>query len=88
MTDAGPKDPRDPMPGPEIGTVELQKDAEGRNIVIMTLHLKTPNGSGNHAYAAGKYRELSRFAGREYYFPSKAARKKRSKASSAALSPP
>lgn len=69
VTDAGPKDPRDPNARSEIGTVELQKDAEGRNIVIMTLHLKTPNGSGNHAYAAGKYRELSRFAGREYYFP-------------------
>lgn len=69
VTDAGPKDPRDPNARSEIGTVELQKDAEGRNIVVMTLHLKTPNGSGNHAYAAGKYRELSRFAGREYYFP-------------------
>lgn len=69
VTDAGPKDPRDPNARSEIGTVELQKDAEGRNIVIMTLHLKTPNGAGNHAYAAGKYRELSRFAGREYYFP-------------------
>lgn len=69
VTDAGPKDPRDPNARSEIGAVELQKDAEGRNIVVMTLHLKTPNGAGNHAYAASRYRELSRFAGREYYFP-------------------
>ena len=69
VTDAGPKDPRDPNARSEIGTVELQKDAEGRNIVVMTLHLRTPNGKGNHVYAAAKYRELSRFAGREYYFP-------------------
>ncbi|MEM6310365.1 MAG: vWA domain-containing protein, partial [Pseudomonadota bacterium] len=69
VTDAGPKDPRDPNARSEIGTVELQKDAEGRNIVVMTLHLKTPNGQGNHNYAAAKYRELSRFAGREFYFP-------------------
>ena len=69
VTDAGPKDPRDPNARSEIGTVELQRDAEGRNIVVMTLHLMTPNGQGNHGYAAGKYRELSRFAGREFYFP-------------------
>ncbi len=69
ITDAGPKDPRDPNARSEIGTVELQKDAEGKNIVVMTLHLKTRTGSGNHAYAAGKYRELSRFAGTDYYFP-------------------
>lgn len=69
VTDAGPKDPRDPNSRSEIGTVELQKDAEGRNIVVMTLHLKTPNGAGNHAYAASRYRELSRFAGQEFYFP-------------------
>lgn len=69
VTDAGPKDPRDPNARSEIGAVELQKDAEGQNIVVMTLHLKTPNGAGNHDYAASRYRELSRFAGREYYFP-------------------
>lgn len=69
VTDAGPKDPRDANARSEIGAVELQRDAEGRNIVVMTLHLKTPSGGGNHAYAADKYRQLSRFAGREFYFP-------------------
>jgi hypothetical protein len=70
VTDAGPKDPRDPNARSEIGVAELQADAEGRNIVVMTLHLKTPAGEGgNHAYAADRYRTLSRFAGREYYFP-------------------
>lgn len=70
VTDAGPKDPRDPNARSELGVAELQRDAEGRNIVVMTLHLKTPvGGEGNHVYAEGRYRELSRFAGREYYFP-------------------
>lgn len=69
VTDAGPKDPRDPNARSEIGTVELQRDAEGRSIVVMTLHLKTPAGQGNHSYAASRYRELSRFAGSEFYFP-------------------
>lgn len=69
VTDAGPKDPRDPNARSEIGPVELQRDAEGNTVVIMTLHLKTPAGEGNHDYAAARYRELSRFAGRDYYFP-------------------
>lgn len=69
ITDAGPKDPRDPNARSAIGPVELQRDAEGRNLVVMTLHLKTPAGEGTHDYAAARYRELSRFAGREFYFP-------------------
>lgn len=70
VTDAGPKDPRDPNARSEIGVRELQTDAEGRRIVVMTLHLKTPvGGAANHEYAEARYRELSRFAGREYYFP-------------------
>lgn len=70
VTDAGPKDPRDPNARSEIGVTELQADAEGRDIVVMTLHLKTPiGGDANHAYAEGQYRQLSRFAGNTYYFP-------------------
>lgn len=69
VTDAGPKDPRDPNARSTIGPAELQVDAEGRNIAVMTLHLKTPNGQGSHAYAAEAYRQLSRFAGLEFYLP-------------------
>jgi hypothetical protein len=70
VTDAGPKDPRDPNARSPISVNEIQVDAEGRNIVTMTLHLKTPvGGEANHAYAEGQYRALSRFAGRDYYFP-------------------
>ena len=70
VTDAGPKDSRDPNARSKIGVGELQADAEGKNIVVMTLHLKTPvGGEANHAYAESQYRALSRFAGREFYFP-------------------
>lgn len=70
VTDAGPKDPRDPNARSEIGVEEVQADAEGKNIVTMTLHLKTPTGGeANHAYAESRYRTLSTFAGRQYYFP-------------------
>ncbi|ULB12089.1 VWA domain-containing protein (plasmid) [Cereibacter azotoformans] len=69
VTDAGPKDPRDPNARSQIGPAEIQRDAEGRGIVIMTLHLKTASGAGNHDYAAEQYRKLSRFGQRQFYFP-------------------
>ncbi|MDZ7710613.1 MAG: vWA domain-containing protein [Roseovarius sp.] len=69
VTDAGPKGPNDVNARSQISVNEIQTDAEGRNIVVMTLHLKTPVGDGNHRYAAEEYRALSRFAGRDYYFP-------------------
>lgn len=70
ITDAGPKDRRDPNARSEIGPAELQRDAQDKGIVIMTLHLKTPNGGlANHEYAANKYRALSRFGPNEFYFP-------------------
>ena len=70
VTDAGPKDARDPNARSPIGEAELQADAEGKNIAIMTIHLKTAvGGDANHTYAEGKYKTLSRFNGVEYYFP-------------------
>lgn len=70
VTDAGPKDPRDANARSRIGPAELQRDAEGKNIVVITLHLKTPaGGEANHAYAEAQYHRLSRFAGLDFYFP-------------------
>ncbi|MGI3168677.1 vWA domain-containing protein [Pseudooceanicola sp. C21-150M6] len=70
VTDAGPKDPRDPNARSQIGAAELQLDAEGRQIVVMTLHLETDaGGSANHSYAADQYRALSRFGNGTFYFP-------------------
>ncbi|MGZ2257491.1 VWA domain-containing protein [Roseobacter sp. A03A-229] len=70
VTDAGPKDPRDPNARSQIGPAELQVDAEGRQIVVMTLHLETEvGGPANHAYAAEKYRDLSKFGDSVFYFP-------------------
>ena len=70
VTDAGPKDPSEPNARSRIGPAELQRDAEGKNIVLITLHLKTPaGGEANHQYAETQYRALSRFAGLDFYFP-------------------
>ena len=70
VTDAGPKDPRDPFARSDISAAELQREAQDRNIAIMTLHLKTrAGGPAQHAYAEGHYRTLSRFHGSSYYYP-------------------
>lgn len=69
VTDAGPKDPRDANARSPIGMAELQAEAEDRRIALMTLHLKTPQGSASHEYAAAKYRDLSRFDGKTFYYP-------------------
>ena len=69
VTDAGPNDVNDPNSRSTIGPAELQRDAEGRNIVVMTLHLKTRAGQGTHDYAATQYRKLSRFGDGTFYYP-------------------
>lgn len=70
VTDAGPKDPRDPNARSEIGPTELQREAQDRGIVIMTLHLKTAaGGAAQHEYAEVAYRQLSRFGDNTFYYP-------------------
>ncbi|MEX0282136.1 MAG: vWA domain-containing protein [Arenibacterium sp.] len=69
VTDAGPKDPRDPNARSNIGAAELQRAAQDAGIVIMTMHLKTPaGGAAQHSYAEGAYRTLSRFHDDTYYY--------------------
>ena len=70
ITDAGPKDSRDPDARSELGPAELQADAEEKGIAVLTLHLRTAaGGEAQHDYAERGYRALSRFAGREFYYP-------------------
>jgi hypothetical protein len=69
ITDAGPKDVRDPNARSDIGAKELQRDAQDKGVAIMTLHLQTEaGGEAQHAYAAAAYRTLSRFHDNTYYY--------------------
>lgn len=69
ITDAGPKDPRDPNARSDIGAAELQRAAQDKGIAVMTLHLQTPaGGAAQHAWAAGQYRVLSRFNDNSFYY--------------------
>ncbi len=69
VTDAGPKGPADPNARTAISAAEIQTLSENKGIAILTLHLKTPAGEGNHRYAEGQYRSLSQFDQETYYFP-------------------
>ncbi|SEI83775.1 von Willebrand factor type A domain-containing protein [Cribrihabitans marinus] len=69
ITDAGPKDPRDPNARSQIGPAELQRAAQDKGVAIMTLHLQTPaGGAAQHAWAERQYRALSRFNDQTYYY--------------------
>lgn len=69
ITDAGPKDVRDPNARSQIGAKELQRNAQDKGVAVMTLHLQTPaGGEAQHAYAASQYRDLSRFHGDTFYY--------------------
>lgn len=69
ITDAGPKDARDPNARSAIGVKELQRAAQDKGVTLMTLHLKTSaGGEAQHSYAAAAYRDLSRFNGDTYYY--------------------
>ncbi|MDE2792887.1 MAG: VWA domain-containing protein [Paracoccaceae bacterium] len=68
VTDAGPKGPGDPNARTNISAGDVQTLAENKGIAILTLHLKTPAGQGNHRYAERQYRALSQFDQETYYF--------------------
>ncbi len=69
VTDAGPKGADDPNARSQIGPAELQRAAQDKEVVIMTLHLQTPaGGATQHRSAASQYRALSRFHGNSYYY--------------------
>ncbi len=69
ITDAGPKDVRDPDARSQSGPDQLRRVAQDEDVVVMTLHLQTPaGGAAQHAWARGQYQQLSRFHNESYYY--------------------
>ena len=70
VTDAGPKPSDSPnlLPGTENNVLTLRTAAEEKGVGILTLHLQTPEGAGNHTYALSQYGSLSFFSGNRYVF--------------------
>jgi len=63
ITDAGPRIAGDPLSATGLSSDNMRKLAADNNIAIWAMHLKTPSGAANHAYAAEQYRTLSQVSG-------------------------
>ena len=63
ISDAGPLRGGDPYASVLLGPAEMNDLARQKGIWITALHIKSPSGSKNHAYAEQSYRTLSRLSG-------------------------
>jgi hypothetical protein len=70
ISDAGPREANDPASSTHLGPAGLNRVARDRGIAIYAVHLKTEEGSQNHAYAEGAYRALARWqSDTDLYYP-------------------
>ena len=59
VTDAGSRAATDPASATRMGAEEIGNKARAAGVAIMALHLKTPQGANNHAYAERQYTTLT-----------------------------
>jgi serine/threonine-protein kinase PpkA len=59
LTDAGPLDRSDQYRSVEDNPATIKEKAASKNIRIVTIHLKTPQGNNNHTYAQEAYQTMS-----------------------------
>jgi serine/threonine-protein kinase PpkA len=59
ITDAGAIDGTDPLSTTGLGAAEVRSALKDLQGALMVLHLKTPEGKQDHAYAEKQYREAS-----------------------------
>ncbi len=62
LTDAGPLAAGDPYAATRMGSAEIADLARQKRVSIVALHVKSPNGQANHAYAAREYQALTPLA--------------------------
>jgi len=71
VTDAGAREANDPRGQTRLGPAEIRALArsEAKQVAVMAIHLRTPEGRANHAKAERQYRQLTEFgtAGALYY---------------------
>lgn len=63
ISDAGPLKSDDTFASVKMGATELNDFARQKGVWISTLHIKSPSGAKNHAYAEEHYRNLSKLSG-------------------------
>ncbi len=70
ITDAGPRSSGDPLSASGMDTESLRHLAMDNNIALMVMHLRTPEGAANHAYAEEHYQRLSHISDiGSFYYP-------------------
>lgn len=71
ITDSGALDADSPLSSTQLEAQQIREEARKRGIAIYTLHLKTPQGSHDHAKAESQYSDLSLFTptGDNLYYP-------------------
>lgn len=71
ITDASAIDGDDVLSGTGLGAEQVRLEASKHGIAIYTLHLKTPQGTHDHARAESQYRMLSNYSqtGTSLYYP-------------------
>lgn len=72
ITDAGTRDGNDPLSSTGLGIPEIRilAHSEARQVAMIAVHLRTPEGRNNHARAERQYRELTRRPdGNALYYP-------------------
>ena len=65
ITDAGPLKSGDKYASVNMGPSEVNDFARQKGIWISALHIKSPSGNANHAYAEQSYRALSKLSGNQ-----------------------
>ena len=63
ITDAGARGPDDKLGGTGLDAERLNRLARDKHVVLLVLHLLTPQGAENHAAATAQYRKLSAYPG-------------------------
>lgn len=70
ISDAGPLPPGDPLAATRMAPTEMLDYAKSKNIWLTVLHVRSPNGAKDHAYAEKAYRELTKTpSGASSYIP-------------------
>lgn len=63
ITDAGPRLGSDPLSATALDTEPLRQLAQDNDVIISVMHLRSPSGAADHAFAEEQYRKLSNVSG-------------------------
>lgn len=59
ITDAGALTGDDPLSSTKLNVAQVRSEANYRGVALNVLHLKTPSGKANHAFAEAQYNDLA-----------------------------